>query len=227
MKQKSVIVLIALVFCFSSCIEVLDDIQINTDGTGTLKYNVNLSASKVKINSILALDSLEGKKVPSLEEIKAQIEKFKTALSQQDGIEGVEIEADFENYLFKLKCDFTSVDLLQKAVKTVVEKEYRTENSNLNFDLNWLTWNAEKLERSIPDFQIKKAQELKPEEIELLKSGSYISITRFDRNIKNYSNAKAMLSKNKMAVMLRENAYAVTQNPKLLENTIYLSPEKP
>jgi hypothetical protein len=216
-----------LVCSLTSCIEVLDDIQLNADGSGILKYNINLSASRVKINSILALDSLDDKKVPSLDEIKDYIEKFRTSFSEQEGISEVEIEADFENYLFKLKCDFETVEELQQAVKNVIEKEYKTERSGLNFDLNWLTWSSDKLERSIPDFKIKKAQELKPEEMELLKQGSYISITRFDRPVKNYSNANGMLSKNKLAVMLRENAFAVAQNPKLLENTIYLSPEKP
>ena len=54
----------------SACIEILDDIKFNADGSGTFKYTINLSSSKVKINSILALDSLDGKKVPSKNEIQ-------------------------------------------------------------------------------------------------------------------------------------------------------------
>ena len=51
----------------------MDELTIHDDGSGTLKYAINLSSSRVKVNSILALDSLDGKKVPSIEEIKTKI----------------------------------------------------------------------------------------------------------------------------------------------------------
>ena len=51
----------------SSFIEILDDITFNADGSGELNYTINLSSSKLKINSILALDTLNGKKVPNKE----------------------------------------------------------------------------------------------------------------------------------------------------------------
>ena len=50
----------------------MDELTIHDDGSGTLKYAINLSSSRVKVNSILALDSLDGKKVPSIDEIKAK-----------------------------------------------------------------------------------------------------------------------------------------------------------
>ena len=60
-------------FTMSSCIEIIDDLTFKSDGSGTFKYTLNLSASKLKVNSILALDSLDGKKVPSIQEIKDKI----------------------------------------------------------------------------------------------------------------------------------------------------------
>ena len=50
----------------------MDELTIHDDGSGTLKYAINLSSSRVKVNSILALDSLDGKKVPSIEDIKTK-----------------------------------------------------------------------------------------------------------------------------------------------------------
>ena len=64
------LVSLLFVFCllvFQSCIEIMDELTIHDDGSGTLKYAINLSSSRVKVNSILALDSLDGKKVPSIE----------------------------------------------------------------------------------------------------------------------------------------------------------------
>ena len=71
--MKQTIPFLCVFFVISSCIEILDDITFNLDGSGTFKYTLNLSSSQVKINSILALDSLDGNKVPSLEEIQQKI----------------------------------------------------------------------------------------------------------------------------------------------------------
>lgn len=218
---------LALVFSLSSCIEILDDISFNLDGSGTMKYNVNLSASKVKINSILALDSLNGKKVPTIEEIEKEITRFTQAFEKKNGVSNVIIETDYENFLFKLQCDFDNVELLQKAVLETVKEEMKGDNSVINASIKWLTFTPEYLKRSIPEFNTEKSKSLKQEDLDLLAKGTYISITRFQKPVKEFSNTKAVLSKNKMAVMLRATALEVSQNPEILENTIYLSPTKP
>lgn len=214
-------------FLLTSCIEILDDITLHNDGSGTLKYNVNLSASKLKINSILALDSLDGKRVPSIEEIRTEIQRFKNSFEKKEGITNVQLEMDFENYLFKLQCDFTSVMALQDAARKTIEEEVKGGEDVLKVDIEWLVLENDRLERSVPEINSKKARELKPDEVDLLKQGSYISITRFEKPVKEFTNPSAQLSKNKLAVMLKANAYSLSQNPNLLENTIYLSPLKP
>ncbi|MCT4560645.1 MAG: hypothetical protein N4A41_04630 [Crocinitomicaceae bacterium] len=216
-----------MIFSLSSCVEILDDISFNLDGSGTLKYNINLSASKVKINSILALDSLNGQKVPTIEEIEKEIQRFSQAFSKKQGVSNVVIESDFENFLFKLQCDFENVDLLQKAILETVKEEMKGDNSVINSQIKWLKLTPELLQRSIPEFNTDKIKNLKQEDLDLLQKGTYISITRFQKPVKEFSNPKAILSKNKTAVMLRANTYEVSQNPEILENTIYLSPSKP
>jgi len=227
MKLFSFFAAIALCLSLTSCIEILDDITIHNDGTGTFKYNINLSASKIKINSILALDSLDGKKVPSIEDIRSEITKFKTSFEKKEGISNVQIEMDFDNYLFKLQCDFESLMVLQDAVMKTVKDQVKDGSELLKTEIDWMTWSQDKLVRSIPEINVKKTRDMKPEEIDLLNKGSYISITRFDKPVKEFTNTNAILSKNKQAVMLKANAYSLSQNPRLLENTIYLSPLKP
>lgn len=212
-------------FSLSSCIEIIDDITLKNDGSGTLKYTINLSESKVKINSILALDSLDGKKVPSIPEMEERIASFKKKLSAQTGISNVTIESNFTNYIFKLQCDFTNVVALQNALKDVIEEESKEKNIP-ELDQNWLSWDGSKMTRSIPEITVKKTKEIKTEDIELMKQGNYTSITRFERAVEKFDNAAAVLSKNKMAVMIKTNPYALTQNSNILENSIYLSPIK-
>lgn len=212
-------------FGFTSCIEIIDDITINNDGSGTMKYTINLSSSKVRINSILALDSLNGKRVPSIKEIEEKLISFRTKLDEQTGISNVTIDYNFTDFIFKLQCDFTNVDLLQNALKYVIREEVNDKNmEELKHD--WLNWDGQKLVRSIPEITVKKTKDYKQEEVELLKQGTYTSITRFERMVEKFDNQSATLSKNKMALMLRTNPYDLSQNSDILENTIYLSPIK-
>ena len=205
----------------TGCVEIIDDISLNLDGSGTFKYNLNLSSSKVKINSLLALDSLDGKKMPSLEEVKVKVMRIESQLNEQEGIENAKIEADYDNFIFRLSCNFNSLTELQTAMKTVIIAE--NNNKSLpELDYNWLSYANNTLQRSVPDLTIKKSKEIDDSERDQLRNGTYTSITRFESEVEKFDNEKAVLSANKKAVMIRTDPFSLTQNPQLLDNVIYL-----
>lgn len=225
MRIFTFLLFFALTLGLTSCIEIIDDVTVNNDGSGNLKYTINLSASKVKINSILALDSLEGHRVPSKDEISERITAFQKRLEAKTGISNVLVESNFTDYIFKVQCDFTSIEALQIAIKDVVKEESQEKNLK-ELDHNWMSWDGTKLIRSVPDITIERTKSLKAEDAELLKQGNYTSITRFQRPVEKFDNTNAILSKNKLAVMIKTNPYLLTQDYNLLENTIYLTPSK-
>lgn len=225
MRIFTFILFFACTLGLTSCIEIIDDVTVNNDGSGNLKYTINLSASKVKINSILALDSLEGHRVPSKDEISERITAFQKKLEAKTGISNVLVESNFTDYIFKVQCDFTSIEALQTAIKDVVKEESQEKNLK-ELEHNWMSWDGTKLVRSVPDITIERAKSLKAEDAELLKQGNYTSITRFQRPIDKFDNTNAILSKNRLAVMIKTNPYLLTQDYNLLENTIYLTPSK-
>jgi len=211
-----------LLFAFSACIEIIDDITINEDGSGTFKYTVNLSSSKVKINSILALDSLDGKKVPSLKQIQEKLTKIISELKKKDGITNVHFTSDYSNFIFKLNCDFNSLDELQIAIKDLAVKENNgKEIPELNH--SWISYQNDSLVRSVPQITVAKTSKINQRDSDLLKEGHYTSITRFSKEVDSFSNGSAKLSKNKKAVMVRANPYLLTKKPPLLDNVIYLA----
>ena len=209
----------------TSCIDIFDDLTIHNDGTGTYKYTVNLSASKLKINSILALDSLDGKKVPSIQDIKSEINRIKTTFEEKEGISNVVIESDYENFLFKIQCDFENVEALESAILSIIKTENLVKNLEYLAE-GWFKFDANTFTRSIPSIYIEKSKELNPTEIQLLTEGKYRSITRFDREIEKFENQNGKLNPSKTAIALQTNIYSLINNSKLLENTIYLSPLK-
>ena len=225
MNFKLVFGFLIVLFSMTSCIDIFDDLTIHNDGTGTYKYTVNLSASKLKINSILALDSLDGKKVPSIQDIKSEINRIKTTFEEKEGISNVVIESDYENFLFKIQCDFENVEALESAILSIIKTENLVKNLEYLAE-GWFKFDANTFTRSIPSIYIEKSKELNPTEIQLLTEGKYRSITRFDREIEKFENQNGKLNPSKTAIALQTNIYSLINNSKLLENTIYLSPLK-
>lgn len=193
----------------------------HNDGSGTLRYKVNLSASKVKVNSILALDSLDGKKVPSIQEISAKVGEFAKILDAQTGISNVVIEENYTDFILKFSCDFSSIMALQAGLANAIEAVSK-DKLGPEADEIWITWDGNKLKRSIPAFARAKVKAYKSNDLELLKEGTYTSITRFDRPIEKFDNSLGTLSKSKTAVMVKASAFSIKENQDLLENTIYL-----
>ncbi len=220
MKGNLIFAVVVFLIGCSGCIEIVDDLSLNQDGSGTFKYSINLSSSKVKVNSLLALDSLDGKKVPSIDEISSRINHVVAQLKTMDGISNVHAETNFNDFIFKLECDFESVTHLQKAIKEIVNQESKTTVPELS--THWLQFDDNTLVRSIPQITIQKVADMKKEDSEMLKSGIYTSITRFEDDVDSFTNPTAKKSKNNKAVMLRTDPYTLTQNPSVLDNTISL-----
>jgi hypothetical protein len=215
----------SLIFIFASCIEINDDLKINSDGSGMFKYVVNLSESKTKVNTMLALDSLDGKKVPSLDEIKEIIAEYKMKIASKNGISNVSVETDFTNFILRFSCDFDDVVSLQKAIREIaIEKDKKQEFKEINH--TWLEFEDNKLIRSVPNLTTETIQKLKKEDSEALKNGKYTSVTRFDKEIEKCENPKAIISKNGTACMIKTSPYLLLKNLDILENTIYLSSSK-
>jgi hypothetical protein len=212
-----------LIGLFSACIEISDDLTLNNDGSGTLRYKINLSASKVKVNSILALDSLDGKPVPSKAQISAKINEFVRILDAQVGISNVLVEENYTDFIFKFSCDFSSVRNLQDGIKLSIA-QISNEKFTTAADQFWLSWDGNTLVRSIPSYITQQIKNYKLEDAEQLKEGVYTSIARFERPVASFENKSGTLSKNQMAVMVRTNTFELKENQHLLDNTIVLTP---
>lgn len=221
---KRLLLLVGVIISLSSCIEIIDDLSINADGSGSLQYIVNLSSSKVKINSILALDSLDGKKVPELDDIKNKFNEIVTSLKTKEGIEKVEFTPNYDDFIIKLKIDFASIPQLQNAVRSIIKEENESEIEGL--EQNWLTYDSLVFNRSVPPIFIEKSKTINLKDRELLNEGTYTSITRFDKIVNRCERADSKISANRKNVMIRANVLSLTKNPDLLDNTIYLSPEE-
>lgn len=219
------IFIVFILFCCSltSCIEILDDVTYNPDGSGEFKYTINLSSSKLKINSILALDSLDGKKVPSKLELQEKVSDIMGVLNCQEGIKGVSLEENYDNFIFKVSLHFDNVKSLLNAFSKTREALGNPSDSNEN-EKNWVSWDGVTLIRQVPDLNSFKFRLVKKEDEELMRNGIYTSISRFISPVEKIENPSAILAKNNKAVMLRSSLFDVFGNPSLMDNTISVKP---
>ncbi len=221
--MSKIIKIFYFLLCLSltSCIELLDDITINSDGTGKFKYTINLSSSKTEVNSLLSLDSLDGQKVPKIPELKQKITEFEKTISSQPGISNVKIESNWDDLIFKFSCDFNNLHNLQTAFKETLKS--MKSGLFLNTETEWVYLSGNCLVRDIPDLVSTKLSSsiyIKEEE---LKLGKYTSITRFDKEISTFENTSTQLSKNKRAVMVQTDLKTLLDNPYKLNDKICIS----
>lgn len=221
--RKLLCFLFALTLMLSSCIEIIDDLSMNLDGSGTFKYTVNLSASKVKVNSILALDSFNGKKVPKIDEIESKINQFRELLKNEKGIKSVQTEFNKIDFIAKISVDFSSLDELQTGIKSVLTQLDPSIKYTEDYTA-WIAWDHKSLQRMIPKLVEERIKTETQSDQELLTTGSYTCISRLPKTIQNSSNPACKLNPSKTAAMLRINTWDLKLNPSLLEHTLTLSP---
>ena len=204
--------LIFLVFFsfHSSCFEIIEDLSLKEDGSGTYKLTINLSDSKVKFKTLLTMDSLAGTKVPSEEEITFQVNQFKEYLTKSESVTNFIVHLDFEKLIFKFNLEFKSIERVQKHILS-----YSQPNSTTSLFLSPLyTFTSNTLTRNIstnyPKDWVSKIAE---DDVNLLKESSIVFICRFTKPIISTEPSLIKISKSGTACMQNMSIWDAINRP--------------
>ncbi len=219
-----------ILICFSfilctSCFEILEEITLNEDGSGHMSVTFNLSKSKSKLASIMLLDSVNGRKVPSEDDIEQALQDAIKQLKKTDGISNIKKTSDFKNYIFTISCDFKKVNNIDAIFKDAIiqqNKREKTAFNTTNFTFNTSS-NIFQRHFTYDDAVKKSFYRLKNEDQKVFDDASYTAIYRFKDFVKGVSNKNAKISPNKKAVMLRISAMDLILGENTLENKIELT----
>lgn len=218
--MKNLFLVLCSVFFLSSCFEIIEEIDLNSDGSGALTYTLNLSQSKTKINSIMLLDSLNGHKIPDKSLIRSKISEVLVKIKSAEGLSNVKSSQDFDNYIFTFSCNFKDAEALNKASEYIKES-YNIKDPNLNSSDHFSYNTSSKTFRRKGDYKGKaEPKEMQGEEFAGLDNAEFTAIYRFDQEVKSASNSNAKISPNNKAVMLKYKAMEVATGKKSIENTI-------
>lgn len=217
--------LTGLIFCLTGCFELIEDTTLNSDGTGTYKVVLNLSSSTTKVNSIMAMDSIKGKAVPSRIELQNLMNEYANLLDSKEGISNVKASLNTENWILNLSLDFKSLNTLKKGLIALSEDINKKEANEKvkNIVLNY-TANIYKREIGslIPSDWQEKAKT--NEDFALLKEGKCVFIQRFDKEILEVNSEEVRIAKSRKAAMLQVSPLMLVNTPEKIDYIITTKP---
>jgi len=214
-----------LLFCLSGCFELIEDTTLNSDGTGSYKMTLNLSSSTTKVNSLMAMDSIKGKKVPSRTELQVSLRTYMAQLDEKVGVSNVKANLNTENWILNFSLDFESLESLRKGLIGLSED---IGNQPANDKVNAIILNytnkvyQRKIGNLIPaDWQDKARRN---EDFALLKDGKCVFIQRFDKEILSVSSDDVRISKSKKAAMFQVSPLMLVNHPTKIDYLINTKP---
>jgi len=221
-KIKLFIILLIIPVFLSSCFEVIEEITLGKDGTGTMALTVNFSQSRTRIAAIMLTDSIHGYKVPHKQEIQQEIDKTVALLNKMPGISNVKSTADFTNFVASIHFSFKEVANVNHLIRALLE-QYKVESANIP------TYNYNKDEtRFTREYTYSgdvrtQFNQLTNRDREIFNNAAYVSIFRFESAITSYSNKQARISKNQQAIIQRLSITDLINGRANISNQIQLS----
>jgi hypothetical protein len=197
---KKATLISVLSILFSSCFEVVEEMDYYTDGTGHFSFSINMSQSKDKLATIMLLDSAGGLNVPTKQKIEDKINMGANLLADVAGVSNVTSTKNYDNFIFTIALDFASLADLNKAARILHEnmspfgEEYRY--------VYQLT--KGKFTRQPDVHTTRFLSYINKKNSALLKSAEYTLICRFEQPIVK-ADDRARVSKSKKAVMYKYN----------------------
>lgn len=223
-KKHFIYLVLLLTLCFfSSCFQVIEEINLADNGAGTVNLTVNLSASKTRVASIMLLDSINGYKVPSKQTIQKEMDEVVAYLKNSHGISNVKKKVDFENYIASISFAFENVSNINNINQHVLKKLKVNAINNSSYTYNTVNHTFQRNYTHTKE-AVTQYNKLKPEVKNVFKEATYTSIYRFEKPIMNYTNPLAKVSKTKKAILLNTGILGLINGKTNLTNKIILSP---
>jgi len=222
-KNKVYLLIILIFFSFSltSCFEIVEEVNLKNDGTGNFCLTINMSQSKMQINSMFLLDSVNGRPMPSKKNFKNAILRLKVELEKDNEISKVKITEDWKNYIFSITGNFNNIAALNKAVKNI-NTIFNDPNGYIFQSRDNFKYNNKKFERLYSYNLINEYNSLSSKDKSVFKNAKYTTVYRFEAPVKSYSNSNALKSKSGKAIMLKVSVKELITNKKTIRNIIEL-----
>ncbi|KGE12999.1 hypothetical protein [Sphingobacterium deserti] len=216
--------LIAFFGCslLTGCFDLVEQIDMKRNGSGTIKATLNLSKSKTKVASLMRLKSVNGITIPTEATVKKEMENAVKTLRTTNGISNVQYSLDFTNYIATLSCDFKSIQALNEFSSTL-SKQFKVKLTSYNsYAFNPSAQVFSRNYTYSPDIA-KQFARIPNDDRQLFKDAYYTNIIRFESAVKSQVNKSAKVASNSKAVLLKIPATNLINGSTSIANTITLT----
>lgn len=223
-KLKTSLLLFLLLCCCSlltSCFDFVEEVNLNSNGSGTIKATLNLSKSSSKVASLLKLKSVNGIQIPSEEKIKTETADVIRMLKQTEGISEVKYSLDFKNYIATVSCNYTSINVLNTFSAAISKHFKSTLGDNNSYAYNAKTGVFTKSQPPTTAIR-KRFEKLDKADRAYFDEAYYTQIIRFDKAVKSQQHAAAKVSSSAKSVLLKLKVTDLISGKNTLANTITL-----
>lgn len=218
-----ILILFIAALGLSGCFEIVEEVDLNTDGSGRYSYTLNLSQSRTNLDRIMLLDSVNGYKVPHHAEIDRAIEVFKNSAGSVEGIEEIKHTADHDNYIYSFSVSFKNVTALNKLIASVRKNNndplQQIPDVHFTYD--------EKTKRYVRNGKYPVKDEflkLKKADKVVFDGAKFTSIFRCENEITHCSNERARIAPSKKALLLQFAVIDLINEQENMGHTIQLTP---
>ena len=211
---------VVVIFFFSGCFEILEEVTIHENGSGNATITLNISQSKTRLASIMLMDSINGYNVPTEAEIRSHIKELAQKIKETKGVSNVSTVINFDDYIFSLSCDFATVDALNKVLSSISSKQdaaMMAKKKPFSYDKKRKVFSRNYHYNIASEFK-----KIKKDDREILKGASVTTIYRFDKPVIHTKNKACKLAKSKKAVFLKVSAEDLVKGRKNIKNQIQL-----
>lgn len=220
MKLFFQLFLLGSLFLLSSCFQLVEEINLKADGSGTLSITLNLSQSKDQVNKILKQDTILGRKIPSQADIMNRLNELKVNLEKNQGISNVSVVKDFQTYIIKVSCSFSNVKALNQAILQI----WKTYDKKAAENMEFISFSNQTLKRSFnPTLTGIKASYIPQQVKEVLGKADYLLVYKFEKKVLNSTNSAAIVAPSGKAVILKTKPLPVIQGKVKIDNEIKIN----
>ena len=208
----------ALFIPLTGCFEIIQEIDLNKDGSGHLEAVLNFSRSKTNINVLLALDEVNGHEVPTLDEVQQKFNAVLDSAKKSKGISNVIGKFDQENFIFEFSCDFDKVERINRRIYDLAKMKDSTAKYR-----NYIRYKNRQLDQHFSVQMIEAFQKMSRADQEILIGADYTAIFRFESDVISNTNQFATIAPSKKVVILQSPVMELIHQPGRVNHSIKLN----
>lgn len=197
------------ILLLTGCFQIIEEINMKADGSGEMVLTLDLSQSAQSVRAYLEAGVVEGKEIPSQNQMQSFLSDLKGELSSMPGLTSVDIQSNWSSFIFKVRCHFKEVEDIDNALFKLAGKAKKDDMHPWDFKPNFRYQNGvfNRLFEYKPD--LNEFNKLSASRKVMLEQAKYMVIYRFEKAIDQFSNEAFQLSPSRKAVMLQTTPAAI------------------